>query len=140
VVATETNKQFKRILEVSSEGETSIKKMKSLASAGVLYAETCLHKYQWPVLDDSDMIPTPLDLPPKVQPPKGNTHVDILPPMPSEPRLDDMKYAREFKEEYMKTHKQMNWKACYDQGLAEGYFSKYKSYKTLKNTFNERKK
>lgn len=40
----------------------------------------------------------------------------------------------------MKTHKQMNWKACYDQGLAEGYFSKYKSYKTLKNTFNERKK
>lgn len=81
--------------------------MKNLASAGVLYTETCLHKYQWPVLDDSDMMPTPLDLPPNVQPPKRSTHVDILSPMPSEPQLDDMKYARVFKEEYLKTHKQM---------------------------------
>ncbi|KAG1471544.1 hypothetical protein G6F56_002063 [Rhizopus delemar] len=87
-VATETKKQFKRILEVPNE-------------------ETCLHKYQWPVLDDSDMMPTPLDLPPNVQPPKRSTHVDILSPMPSEPQLDDMKYARVFKEEYLKTHKQM---------------------------------
>ncbi|KAI9365236.1 hypothetical protein BD770DRAFT_378087 [Pilaira anomala] len=99
-VATETKKQFKRILEVSDGGDVGIKKMKSLASAGVLYAETCLHKYQWPVLDDSDMMPLPLDLPPNVQPPKRSTHIDILPQMPSEPQLDDMKYAREFKEEY----------------------------------------
>ncbi|KAI7858198.1 hypothetical protein BDC45DRAFT_434513, partial [Circinella umbellata] len=138
-VATETKKQFKRILEVSDEGNVGIKKMKSLASAGVLYAETCLHKYQWPVLDDSDMMPLPLDLPPNVQPPKRSTHIGILPQMPSEPQLDDMKYAREFKEEYLKTHKQMNWKVCYDKGLAEGYFSRYKNYKILKSTFNELK-
>ncbi|KAG2218055.1 hypothetical protein INT45_007218, partial [Circinella minor] len=66
-------------------------------------------------------------------PPKRSTHIDILPQMPSEPQLDDMKYAREFKEEYLKTHKQMNWKVCYDKGLAEGYFSRYKNYKTLKS-------
>ncbi|KAI8078997.1 uncharacterized protein B0P05DRAFT_541981 [Gilbertella persicaria] len=59
--------------------------------------------------------------------------------MPSEPQLNDMKYTREFKNGYLKTHKQMNWKVCYDKGLAEGYFSRYKNYKTLKSTFNELK-
>lgn len=78
-VATETKKQFKRILEMSDEGNIGIKKMKRLASAGVLYAETCLHKYQWPVLDDSDMMPLPLDLSPNVQPLERSTHIDILP-------------------------------------------------------------
>jgi hypothetical protein len=45
-----------------------------------------------------------------------------------------MKYAREFKEEYLKTHKQMNGKKVFynDKGLSEGYFTKYKNY----NTFN----
>ena len=74
--------------------------MKSLASAGVLYAETCLHKYQWSVLDDSDLMPLPLKLPINVQPPRRSTHIDILSQMSSEVQLDDMKYDREFKDEY----------------------------------------
>ncbi|KAG2209237.1 hypothetical protein INT47_005529 [Mucor saturninus] len=56
------------------------------------------------------MMPLRLNLPPNVQPPKRSTHIDILPQMPSEPQLDDIKYARELKDEYLKTHKQMNWK------------------------------
>ncbi|KAG2237225.1 hypothetical protein INT48_006629 [Thamnidium elegans] len=138
-VATETQKQFKRIIEVANEGEPNLKRIRSLASAGVLYTETCLHKYQWQSCDDSDAMPTPLNLPPNVRSQKRRgTNSDILPSMTTiVPQKDDIKYAKEFKEEYLKTHKRMNWKACYDKGLNEGYFSTYKSYKTLKSTFNE---
>ncbi|KAI9365898.1 hypothetical protein BD770DRAFT_377499 [Pilaira anomala] len=112
-VATETQKQFKRIIEAANEGEPSLKKIRSLARAGVLYTEACLHKYQQQSCDDSDVMTTIV------------------------PQKDDIQYAREFKEEYLKNHKRMNWKACYDKGLNEGYFSTYKSHITLKSTFNE---
>ncbi|CAO3684091.1 unnamed protein product [Rhizopus stolonifer] len=79
----------------------------------------------------------PLDLPSSVQLSKINIHADILPVISPETQLDDMKYARTFKDEYLKTHKQVNWKMCYGKGLKEGYFARYKNCKTLKNTFNE---
>ncbi|KAI9366529.1 hypothetical protein BD770DRAFT_376417 [Pilaira anomala] len=74
--------------------------------------------------DDSVAMPTPLNLPQTFDPKKRRgTNSDILSSMTTiVPQKDDMKYAREFKEENLKTHKRMNWKACYDKGLNEGYF------------------
>lgn len=43
-------------------------------------------------------------------------YVGILPIMLPEPQLDDMKYARTFKDGYLKTHKQMNWKVAMKKG------------------------
>lgn len=56
----ETYNQFIRILKVASESETELKKVRSLASKGVPYTNTCLHKYHmWQSLDDSDTMPIP---------------------------------------------------------------------------------
>lgn len=49
-----------------------------------------------------------------------------------EPKLDDEKYTRKFKEEYLKNYRRMNWKLCYETGSKEGYFSKYKNFNALK--------
>ncbi|KAL7321355.1 hypothetical protein PS15m_001131 [Mucor circinelloides] len=95
-VTKETQKQFKRILEATNENEPNLKRVRNLASAGVLYTETCLHKYRRQYNTDSDEMPTPSDLPPSVEPPKERNHIDILQTIPPEP-LDDIKYAREFK-------------------------------------------
>ncbi|KAG2236297.1 hypothetical protein INT48_001360 [Thamnidium elegans] len=59
-----TQKQLKRFSEAKNDHELSLKRVRSLTSAGFLCTETCLHKYQYQYSDDSDMtIPTPLNLP-----------------------------------------------------------------------------
>lgn len=59
----EIHNQFKRILKVVNESETELKKVRSLASEGVLYTNTCLHKYHmWQSLDDSDTMPIPYNV------------------------------------------------------------------------------
>lgn len=48
------------------------------------------------------------------------------------PQSDNIKYARELTEEYLKTHKRMNWKAWYDKGLKERIFPYTKAIELLK--------
>ncbi|KAI8148893.1 hypothetical protein BJV82DRAFT_589995 [Fennellomyces sp. T-0311] len=134
-VATETQNQFKRILDAANDDTPNLKRIRSFASAGVLYTETCLHKYRVQDCEESDLMPAPLPLPPNVKPSESSTHVGVLRGASPPARFDDIAYAASFKADYLKTHKQMNWRACYEKGLSEGYFEKYKSYRSLKCTF-----
>ncbi|KAI7854995.1 hypothetical protein BDC45DRAFT_440047, partial [Circinella umbellata] len=128
---TVTNRKFKRIIEECDEDENneSMKRIKSLASAGSLFTETCLHKYSYEDNTNLSTSSTPPSLPENSQ--------DVLSPSSPKSRLDDMKFAAAFKDEYMNTHKRMNWAACYQAGVSKGYFGSYKNSKNLKNTFNE---
>ncbi|ORX59655.1 hypothetical protein DM01DRAFT_1333120 [Hesseltinella vesiculosa] len=116
---TETNRQFKRILQVLEE-DGDQKRIKKLATAGDLYTTACLYKYQQQEPDDLTAMPVPPNISSTIQAKRG-----------------DMKYAAVFKENHLTTHKRMDWQRCYEEGLAHGFFKEYKNYKALKNTFNE---
>ncbi|KAG2223017.1 hypothetical protein INT45_012316 [Circinella minor] len=74
--------------------------------------------------DPSDTMSTPVYLPPSDEPPTSNSTAHVC-------EINDMGYASAFKEKYLLTNKQMNWKICYEKGFSEGHFTNYKSYKTV---------
>ena len=85
------DKQFKRIIEECDQDKESrddIKRIKTLASRS-LYTETCLNKHLHQDPSDLDSLPTPEPLP-----------LSSQPTVPPESRLDHMKFAAAFKEEY----------------------------------------
>ncbi|KAI9363329.1 hypothetical protein BD770DRAFT_424993 [Pilaira anomala] len=100
-----------------------------------------LHKYQWPILDDSDLMPMPLDLLSTVQIPTRNTHADILPPMP-EPPLDGMRASLNVMVSYTvkisKVFKEFN-RADYPQKAIFLYFPYFKKlhFYYLEMVFNK---
>ncbi|KAI7901403.1 uncharacterized protein BX663DRAFT_553206 [Cokeromyces recurvatus] len=84
-----------------------------------LRGHTCLHKYKRQCSSSESLMKQPLDLP---EDPEKREH--------------DLDVVTEFVTKYMKTHKRMNWRECYDEGRANGYFKKYKDANTLKVTYH----
>ena len=81
--------------------------------------------------------PDPQMFQPNVRPSNNRDHIDVL--LSTEPSKthDDMEYASQFKQNYFKNPRRMDWEERYKCGLADGYFKGYKNATTLKNTFNE---
>lgn len=55
--------------------------------------------------DDPEPMPTPKDLPSNVRPTHTRKHVGVLSSVEPATKTSDMKCARVFKEEHLKTHK-----------------------------------
>jgi hypothetical protein len=134
-VCSETQKQFKRILEALDQDGPSSKRAKEYASVGVVYTETCLHKYKRQSSEVS--MAQPLDLPAGVSPTVGRQEIEYLSTIEPEKKKRDMDVASEFIEEYMKNHKRMSWQECYNKGRADGYYTNYKDSNTLKSTYHQ---
>lgn len=60
----------------------------------------------------------------------------ILKESPTTIQKTDMEWTKEFVEQYKKENRKMNWKNCYELGLAEGYFKSYKNHQSLKATYH----
>ncbi|KAI9244667.1 hypothetical protein BDA99DRAFT_610062 [Phascolomyces articulosus] len=122
-IATQTRDQFKRILEASNENEPDLKRIRTLASDGVVFTQKCLDKYQRQHNTSNDPSST------------TPSFADISATQPVAP--NDMTYAAQFKEYYLKRQKRMSWKVCFETGVENGYFKSYKNASSLKSTFNE---
>lgn len=135
-VCAQTQKQFKRILEAIDEDGPSSKRARKYAGMGIMYTETCLHKYKRQCSSESSM-KQPLDLSEGVSPTVGRQEVQVMSIIEPEKQKRDLDVVAEFITEYMKTNKRMNWRQCYDEGRADGYYKNYKDANTLKATYHQ---
>ena len=61
-VASQTQKQFKRIIEATNDDKPDLKKIRTLSTDGGLYTQTCLYNDQQDTNETSTMS-RPLDIP-----------------------------------------------------------------------------
>ena len=132
---TQTQTQFKRILEqVNQNGPNMRKRIKELSSEGISFTETCLHKLGE---QEQEIISTSPPIPHTAHSPALSSNVNgVLSPLSAD--VTDMEFVNHWKHEYMKTHKRMNWTACFEEGRKTGLLSAYKNLASLKNTYNKK--
>ncbi|KAG2227719.1 hypothetical protein INT45_004761 [Circinella minor] len=134
-VATQTQTQFKRIMEqVDQDGPNMRKKIKELSNEGIIFTETYLYKSGE---QEQESISTSPPIPRNDHKSNLSSKITVaLPLLPSNPT--DMEFVNHWKREYMKTHKRMNWATCFEEGRNAGLLSAYKNQASLKNTYNKK--
>lgn len=137
-VCTQIKTQFERIIEAMNEDGSSSTRAIDYARAGLVYMDTCLYKYQQQSSSTSaTALPPPPDLPDGVTPTAGRQTVEVLQQIKPQEKKRDMDVVDEFVKAWMKDHKRMDWKKCFNEGCANGHYNNYKDARTLSITYHQ---
>lgn len=140
-VCNQTKTQFERIIEAINEDVPSSKRAIDYARAGLVYMSTCLYKYQQQSSSTSaTALPPPPDLPNGVTPTAGRQVVEVLQSIEPQEKKRDMDVVDEFVTAWMRDHKRMDWKKCFNEGRTNGYYKNYKDARSLSITYHQVKK
>lgn len=135
-VCSNTGNQFKRIYDAVEQDGSDLKRIKQYALDGARYTTSCISKYLLQGYSGSTMS-EPISLPTNVEPSANYQAQQVLKEIPVTKRRTDMEWTKEYVDQCKKEKRKMNWKNCYELGLAEGYFKSYKNHQSLKSTYNQ---
>lgn len=137
-VYTQIKTQFERIIKAMNEDGSSSSRAIDYARAGLVYMDICLYKYQQQNSSTpATSLPPPPDLPDGVTPTAGRQTVEVLQQIKPQDKNRDIDVVDEFVKDWMKDYIRMDWKKCFNEGRANGYYNSYKDARTLSVTYRQ---